>query len=152
MQISRIFGAETTILRAFQTFLRTVISLEKLRAPKDLIPDTIRFLISKTFFSSSLVTQIVTQSNKFTELRNGVWQIDSICQTQLVRQLARPLTTSYDVKFYESILFVKLYQWSAQPSSIETWRQLLMLLHNQINLLDYDTKFYKSIPFVKLSQ
>ena len=160
----------------------------------------------ETFFSSSLVTQIVTQSNKFTELRHGVqqinsicktqlvrqlgrqatsfllrrknpridtirglclvklqvrlfftlrhgvWQIDSICQTQLVRQLARPLTTSYDVKFYESILFVKLYQWSTQPSSIETWRQLLILLHNQINLLNYDTEFYKSIPFVKLSQ
>ncbi len=42
-------------------------------------------------------------------LRHGVWQIDSICKTQLVRQLARLLPTSYDVKFYESILFVKLY-------------------------------------------
>jgi len=50
MQISRIFGAETTILRAFQTFLRPVISLEKLRAPKDLIPDTIRFFDFKNFF------------------------------------------------------------------------------------------------------
>jgi len=34
MQISRIFGAETAILRAFQTFLR-LSTLEKLRAPKD---------------------------------------------------------------------------------------------------------------------
>ena len=42
-------------------------------------------------------------------LGHGVWQIDSICQTKLVGQLARPLTTRYDVKFYESILFVKLY-------------------------------------------
>ena len=46
MQISRIFGAETTILRAFQTFLRPC-SLEKLRAPKDLIPDNMRFFIMK---------------------------------------------------------------------------------------------------------
>ena len=49
MQISRIFGAETTILRAFQTFLR-LSTLEKLRAPKDLIPDTIRFFDFKNFF------------------------------------------------------------------------------------------------------
>ena len=35
MQISRIFGAETMILRAFQTFLRLSFTLEKLRAPKD---------------------------------------------------------------------------------------------------------------------
>ena len=155
----------------------------------------------ETFFSSSLVTQIVTQSNKFTELRHGVqqinsicktqlvrqlgrqttsfllrrqspridtirglclvkrlgkpivtlrhgvWQIDCICQKQLVRQLASSLPYHYDVKFYESIIFVKLYQWSAQPSSIETWRQL----HNQINLLNYDTEFYKSITFIKFS-
>ena len=47
----------------------------------------------ETFFSSSLVTQIVTQSNKFTELRHGVQQIDSICQTQLVRQLGRQPTS-----------------------------------------------------------
>ena len=47
MQISRIFGAETTILRAFQTFLRPCLSLEKLRAPKDLIPDNMRFFIMK---------------------------------------------------------------------------------------------------------
>ena len=50
MQISRIFGAETTILRAFQNFLRPCLSLEKLRAPKDLIPDTIRFFDFKNFF------------------------------------------------------------------------------------------------------
>jgi len=29
MQISRIFGAETTILRAFQTFLRPVLIIRK---------------------------------------------------------------------------------------------------------------------------
>ena len=47
----------------------------------------------ETFFSSSLVTQIVTQSNKFTELRHGVQQINSICKTQLVRQLGRQATS-----------------------------------------------------------
>ena len=35
IQISRIFGTERAILRAFQTFLRLFITLEKLRAPKD---------------------------------------------------------------------------------------------------------------------
>ena len=43
MQISRIFGAETTILRAFQT----LSIIRKLRAPKDLIPDNMRFFIMK---------------------------------------------------------------------------------------------------------
>ena len=47
----------------------------------------------ETFFSSSLVTQIVTQSSKFTELRHGVQQINSICKTQLVRQLGRQATS-----------------------------------------------------------
>ena len=44
---------------------------------------------------------------------------------------------------------VKLYSWSAYPSSIETWRYLLRLLHNYINLLNYDTEFGKSIIFAK---
>ena len=42
-------------------------------------------------------------------LRHEVWQIDSICKTQLVRQAGRKLSTNHDVKFYESIIFVKLY-------------------------------------------
>ena len=70
-------------------------------------------------------------------LRHRVWEIDSICQMQLARQLGHTLSNRYDVKFYESIIFVKLYQWSAQPSSIETWRQLLRLLHNQVTLAIY---------------
>ncbi|EHZ19857.1 hypothetical protein SPAR33_2470 [Streptococcus pneumoniae GA13723] len=50
MQISRIFDAETTILGTFQIFfdyLYLNLSLEKLRAPKDLSV----FLIFKTFSS-----------------------------------------------------------------------------------------------------
>ena len=46
MQISRIFGAETTILRAFQTFLRPVLSLEKLRSPKEKF-DNMRFIMER---------------------------------------------------------------------------------------------------------
>ena len=46
MQISRIFGAETTILRAFQTFLRPVLSLEKLRAPKEKF-DNMRLIMER---------------------------------------------------------------------------------------------------------
>ncbi|HGS2123860.1 TPA: hypothetical protein ACL87Q_001442, partial [Streptococcus pneumoniae] len=48
MQISRIFDAETTILGTFQIFFDYLnLSLEKLRAPKDLSV----FLIFKTFSS-----------------------------------------------------------------------------------------------------
>ena len=43
LQFLRIFGAETTILRAFQT----LSIIRKLRAPKDLIPDNMRFFIMK---------------------------------------------------------------------------------------------------------
>ena len=46
MQISRIFGAETTILRAFQTFCDLVLSLEKLRAPKEKF-DNMRFIMER---------------------------------------------------------------------------------------------------------
>lgn len=39
-------------------------------------------------------------------LRHGVLQIDFICKTQLVRQLARLPTFCYDGKVHESIPFV----------------------------------------------
>ncbi len=35
-------------------------------------------------------------------LGHGVWQIDSICQTKLVRQLASSLPYPYDGKIHES--------------------------------------------------
>ena len=42
--------------------------------------------LAKFHRNLTLSTYIATQSNKFTELRHGVWQIDYIYKTQLIRQ------------------------------------------------------------------